>query len=111
MCTAPTTRRATAAPAWGRLYLILLATGATGLGVDAITAAGTTHHLLEALVVVAGFGAMFLWVRTNRLALSLAESCDCAPERLTIRVVESRRERPARPARQVEAPVLVEASR
>ena len=112
MCTVRTASNATPQPSWGRLYGIVLVSGAFGLGVDALTAVGALHHLLEALVVVAGFGGMLLWVRANRVALDTADTCDCAAEHLQIRVVESQPERsPRRLPREIEVPVPVEASR
>jgi hypothetical protein len=68
------------------LYGIVLVPVALGLGAQV----GAFHHLLGALVVVATFGGMLLWVRANRVALSMAGRCACAAPRLQIRVVESR---------------------
>lgn len=111
MCAIATSRTGTPRPSWSHLSGIVVAIAALGLGVDYIAAAGRMHLLLEALVVVGGFGGMLLWVRANRVALSLAEACDCAREHWRIRVVESRLATPAWLGQETEAPALVETSR
>jgi hypothetical protein len=112
MCTVRTERSATPSPVWGRLYGIVLASGALGFGVDGLVRPGAAHDILEGLVVIAAFSAMLLWVRANRVALDTADTCDCAAEHLQIRVVESPPERsPRRLPREIDAPVPVEASR
>jgi len=112
MCTVRAEPGATSGLAWGRLYGIALTTIAAGVTVDALGRARPWHHILATCVVAAGFGAMLVWVRANRVALSVADTCDCAAERLRIRVVESRRGRPRlRPPGELDAPVLEEAPR
>ena len=39
----------------------------------------------------AGFAALAGWVRRNRVALDLEDWCACAAERITVRVIPSRR--------------------
>ena len=111
MCTVRTERSVAPRLAWGRLYGIVLTTVALGLVVDATSRAGAVHQLLAGLVVLSGFGGMLLWVRSNRVALSVADTCDCAAEHLRIRVIESRPATLPRLGREIETPALVEASR
>src|SRR6266508_5774530 len=111
MCTVRTERSEAARLAWGRLYGIVLMAVAVGLVVDATLRVGALHQILAGLVVISGFGGMLLWVRANRVALSVADTCDCAAEHLRIRVVESRPATLPRLGREIETPALVEASR
>jgi hypothetical protein len=109
MCAVRTERRVEPGLAWGRLYGIVLMTVALGLVVDATSRAGAVHQLLAALLIIFGFGGMFLWVRSNRVALSVADTCDCAAAHLRIRVVASRPAALPRLGRSIETPALVEA--
>jgi hypothetical protein len=45
---------------------------------------------MECVAVGAIFGTMAAWVRANRAALDQADCCDCAAERVTVRVLHSR---------------------
>ncbi|HEV2055043.1 MAG TPA: hypothetical protein VGV06_07710 [Methylomirabilota bacterium] len=90
MCATRTSSGKTLAPRWGRLYL--LATLALGLSGAAETAlqARPWHTVMESVVVGAIFGTMAAWVRANRAALDQADCCDCAADRVTVRVLHSR---------------------
>jgi hypothetical protein len=50
---------------------------------------------------------MAAWIGRNRAAIDLQDWCQCAPQTVTIRVIESRRPVPA-PARLDEPPVWAE---
>jgi hypothetical protein len=52
--------------------------------------AGAAHAALRWLATLGLFAAMGLWLRGNRAALDLQEWCECAPEQMTVRVIESR---------------------
>ena len=58
-------------PTWWLLYAIAaLLIVVVGL-VEIFVAAGRLRALLEALVVIGGFGLIMLWRRSNRIALDL----------------------------------------
>jgi hypothetical protein len=64
---------------------------------------------LRFLLALGVFASMSAWLRVNRPALDLQNWCDCAGERMTIRVVESSRARPQiLPAEPPPAPEPVE---
>jgi len=65
---------------------------------------GTAQTVLRCGLALGGFGAMALWARLNRMALDQQNWCDCAAERMTVRVIVSHRPEPAR----VEAETLEE---
>jgi hypothetical protein len=59
-------------PAWWSLYVIAaLLVGLFGL-VDVYVEAGLLRRILEIVTLVAGGGAIQLWLRRNRMALDLA---------------------------------------
>src|SRR5262249_58654612 len=47
------------------------------------------------LLALGMFATMCVWLRVNRPALDLQDWCDCAAERMSIRVVESAHPKPA----------------
>jgi len=58
-------------PTWWLVYAIAaLAVAVVGL-VEIFVAAGGPRVLLEALVVIAAFGLITLWRRSNRIALDM----------------------------------------
>jgi len=48
-------------------------------------------------IALAAFVAMALWIRGNRAAFDYADWCECAAEKITVRVIPSRRPEPERP--------------
>src|SRR5262245_49227641 len=88
--------RALEQPGWAGLYalagLMLAALTVAGM----LIAPGAELTALQCGIVVAGFGAMVGWTRRNRAALDRLDWCDCAGERVTMRVIPSHRPRRAR---------------
>lgn len=82
-------------PGWSSLYLLAGMMLSVLLVVQAFVAAGTQRTALQSGLVLVGFSAMVQWARRNRAALDHLDWCDCASERVTIRVIDSRREAPA----------------
>lgn len=86
--------RAFRRPRWGLLWgLVLLETGMAG-AVEFATAPGALRIVLRTGLVLAGFGAIALWVRRNGAALDLQDWCGCAAEKMTVGVISSRRPGP-----------------
>ncbi len=83
-------------PGWSRLFAILPLAAAALVLIEGTVAAGPLRVAAEAAIVLAGFGAMALWVRGNRAALAQLERCACASEMLAIRVLTSRPEHRSR---------------
>jgi len=82
-------------PRWGLLYGLVILSLA-GLGVEqVIVSPGALRTVAGATLALAVFATMALWVRVNRVALDQQEACDCAWEKVTVRVVMSRRPAPA----------------
>ena len=52
---------------------------------------------LACVPALAVFVAMALWIRGNRAAFDYADWCECAAEKITVRVIPSRRPEPERP--------------
>src|SRR5207245_6900455 len=48
-------------------------------------------------IALAAFVAMALWIRGNRAAFDYADWCECAAEKITVRVIPSQRPEPERP--------------
>ena len=83
-------------PGWGELYALAgLMLGALLL-VQVLVAVDVERTVLQCGLVLGGFAAMVHWTRRNRAALDRLDWCDCASSRVTMRVVPSRREEPAR---------------
>jgi len=55
--------------------------------------------VLQCGLVFGGFTAMVQWTRRNRAALDHLDWCPCASSRVTMRVIPSDREEPARTRR------------
>lgn len=66
-------------PRWGTLYtLSALLVGLVGL-VEIAIPAGTARQVLEVVATLAGFAAMAIWVRLNRVALDMAGAGQGSP--------------------------------
>jgi hypothetical protein len=77
--------------------------------VEAVHSPNPVRLTLRFLLALGVFATMSVWLRINRPALDLQNWCDCAGERMTIRIVESARPRPrAVPAEPPLVPMPVE---
>ena len=110
-----TTLRATggsrvARPHWGLLYMTAIPQLAALGAVEAIQSSQATRVALRCLLALGMFATMLVWLRANRPAIDLQDWCDCAGERMTIRVIESHRPSavPSRPQPAPLAPVPTE---
>jgi hypothetical protein len=94
-------------PGWAGLYALAgLMLGALWLAQGLVTA-GAERTLMQCGLVLGGFAAMVQWTRRNRAALDHLDWCECASSRVSVRVIPSGRERPAR-ARPAPLPRRVE---
>ena len=82
---------------WSRLYGILAVMASALASVEVFGPAGPAGTALRGGIAVAAFAAMALWVRANRGAFDAAGWCECAAEKITVRVIPSRRPEPERP--------------
>ncbi len=82
-------------PSWRRLYARAGLMLAALLLVQIVVAKGAELVGLQCALVVGGFVAMGRWARLNRAELDRIEWCECAGSRVTMRVIPSRRGRPA----------------
>lgn len=75
-------------PRWGLLYTAtLLQIAALGV-VDVVPSPHPARFALCCLLALGVFATMALSIRANRPAFDLQDWCDCAGERMTIRVIE-----------------------
>lgn len=81
-------------PRWGILYGFAGGTvvwlGATEL----LLAPGPARTALRVGLTLATIAVLSLWIRLNGVALDQEEWCECAAERMTVRVIESGRRVP-----------------
>ena len=94
-------------PRWGALYATVLPQVAALGVVEALHSPAALRVALRCVLALGLFATMAVWQRANRPAFDLENWCDCAGQRMTIRVIESRP--PASPARLVEPEVVVPA--
>ena len=78
-------------PRWGGLYALAGLMLAALAVVEMLVAPGAELTALRCGFVLAGFGAMVGWTRRNRTALDHIDWCECAGERVTMRVIPSHR--------------------
>jgi len=78
-------------PRWLLLYAATAPQLAALAAVEASAPSPPVRVLLRWALTLATFVGMGLWVRANRAAFDLQDWCDCAPQKMTIRVIESRR--------------------
>ena len=98
MCHGTTSRgraSAVAPPRWGLLYAGTLPQLAALAAVEAAHSPHLVRLTLRCLLAVSVFAAMSAWLRSNRPALDLQDWCDCAGDRMTIRVIDSPAPTPA----------------
>jgi hypothetical protein len=95
-------------PRWVALYAIV-APQVAALGVVEALQSPTAPRLALRCVLALGlFATMAVWLRANRPAFDLQNSYDCAGQRMTVRVIQSRA--PVSPTRPLEPPVSVPTS-
>ena len=63
--------------------------------------------VLRGGIALAAFATMALWLRANRAAFDYADWCDCAAEKISVRVIPSRRPAPDMPPLPDEQPERV----
>ncbi len=83
---------------WSRLYGILAVMAGALTSIEAFGPAGSATMALRGGIALAAFVAMALWIRGNRAAFDYADWCECAAEKITVRVIPSRRPMPERPS-------------
>src|SRR2546427_5943899 len=81
-----------------RLYGILAAMAGALTSIEAFGPAGSATMALRGGIALAAFVAMALWIRGNRAAFDYADWCECAAEKITVRVIPSRRPMPELPS-------------
>jgi hypothetical protein len=96
-----------ARPRWGLLYGTALPQLAALGALEVVLWPHAVRIALRCLLAFGVFAAMSIWLRANRPAFDLQNWCECAGERMTIRVIESRRPQPA--ASPLDRPALVPA--
>src|SRR5712691_5493267 len=100
MTTASRRARTPHRPRWGVLYGLVTLMLAALAAVEFVTSPGAAQTALQCGLALGGFGAMGLWARLNRRAIDQQEWCECAGEKVTMRVIPSRRPEPS-PVEQV----------
>jgi hypothetical protein len=88
------TRGRRGGPRWMLLYGATMPQLAVLAVVEASAPAAPLRIVLRWVLALATFAGMGLWVRANRAAFDLQNWCDCAPQKMTIRVIESHRPLP-----------------
>jgi hypothetical protein len=83
-------------PQWGRLYGLVSLPLAALTAVQLVVPPGALRTMAGCGLVLVVFATMALWVRLNRAALDQQDWCDCAWEKVTVRVIPSRRPEPER---------------
>jgi hypothetical protein len=78
-------------PRWRVLYGVTLPQLAALAAVEASSPPVPVRTLLRWLLALGTFVAMALWVRANRAAFDSEDWCACAPQTITMHVIESRR--------------------
>lgn len=78
-------------PRWALLYGVTLPQLAALAAVEAGSPPLPARALLRWTLALGTFVAMALWLRANRAAFDLQDWCDCAPQTMTIRLIDSRR--------------------
>ena len=76
---------------WGRLYTIVAVMGTALTSLEVVGPAGIARTVLRGGITLAAFAAMAFWVRASRAAFDYADWCECAGEKITVRVIPSRR--------------------
>jgi len=92
MCDTSEGERASATmrPRWGTLYATVFPQLAALGAAEVVHSPGAIRLALRCVLALGAFATMSLWLRANRPAFDLQNWCDCAGQRMTIRVIESR---------------------
>lgn len=96
MCDVRTSGRSGTRPPWCRLYVITLLGLALFGMVDVEMPEGSARTVLDVAAAVVVFGAMAVWVRSNRVALDLGREGDSATGRHPVPVIAGPQGPPAR---------------
>ena len=86
MCDTPVSESRAFRPRWGALYTIAVA-ALGGLALASAATSPVTRVTLGAVTGVATITALAWWHSANRVALDLADWCECASGTVTIRVI------------------------
>ena len=78
-------------PRWASLYGATLPQLLALLAVEASTPSHPLRAMLRWTLALGTFVGMGWWVRSNRAAFDLENWCACAPQKITVRVIESHR--------------------
>src|SRR5262245_7686748 len=76
-------------PRWGLLYVIALL-GLITLAIGDVASPETARLTLDGALAGGALAAIAFWVRGNRTALDLQNWCECAADKMTVRVILSR---------------------
>ena len=79
--------RATPRPRWGLLYGLVTLMLAALAAIEIAMSPGSAQTALQCGLALSGFGAAALWVRLNRTALDQQDWCECAAEKISVRVI------------------------
>jgi hypothetical protein len=91
MCDTVTgVRQAASHPRWLGLYAVTLLQLAALAAVELAGPPSAVRTVARCVFVLGAFLGMGLWVRSSRTALDLQQWCECAPQTMTVRVIESR---------------------
>ena len=82
-------------PRWGVLYAMTVLQITALAVVEASQASHPIRTALRCAVALGIFVATGAWLHVSRAALDLQNWCDCAGERMTVRVIQSYRPEPA----------------
>jgi hypothetical protein len=88
--------RRIARPRWSWLYALVALPLAGLTPAEIVLPEGPLQTAAGGALVLGVFTAMAVWVRLNRCAIEQMASCDCAWDRVTVRVISSRRPEPPR---------------
>jgi len=77
--------QASPTPRWGWLYAIVIVMGGVLTVTETTIPDGLARRLLEAILTLAMFASMAVWVRVNRVGLTLwSEGATVKPPRLSV---------------------------
>src|SRR5215470_9151554 len=74
---------------WSHLYGVLVVMAGALASVEFAGPASVARAVLRGGIALAAFATMALWLRANRAAFDYADWCECAAEKITVRVIPS----------------------
>ena len=77
-------------PRWSTLYASVFPQLAALGAVEVVQSSSVIRVVFRCVLALGIFATMSVWLRANRPAFDLQNWCDCAGQRMTIRVIESR---------------------